>query len=151
MFTEIPDLSHCIMSVPPSAASTQGASGCRGAIVDAELTYITDSCRTFLLPNDTVLAAIQDVGKVSIKSDPREIVYPLVKKLAGKFHDNFHEKGFLNLPANKSQTTDIITLMIINMHKHLDKASIREDFCSIKTVADSQKSTSCATMTQLDR
>jgi hypothetical protein len=93
------------MSAPTSATAAGvagGASGSSSAIVDAELAWTTDSCRTFLLTNDTVSTAIQDVGKVNMKSHSREIVYPQVKKLAGKFYDNFCEKGCWNLPPNKS-------------------------------------------------
>jgi hypothetical protein len=124
-----------------SAGVAKGASGSSSGIADAELTWTSYSCRIFLLPNDTILTATQDVGKVSTKSDSREIVYPQVKKVAGKFYDNFHEKGFPNLPANKSRTTDVITKMIINMLKHNNKASVREDFCGVSPLQTVKKST----------
>ena len=134
-----PLLRHCAMSAPPSTALAKGAPCNIDNSDDAETGWTTDKCINFLLPNTVDLTTIQDVGKISTKSDSREIVYPLVKKLAGKFYDHFRDNGFPNLPANKSRTTDVITMMIINMRKHLDKALVREDFRSTKSIADCQK------------
>ncbi len=89
------------MSAPPSTALAKGAPFDIDNSADAETGWTTDKCINFLLPNTVVLTAIQDVGKISTKSDSREIVYPLVKKLAGKFYDHFRDNGFPQLTSKQ--------------------------------------------------
>ena len=89
------------MSVPVPSTSTG-----RASTAEIHRNFL----QNFLLPNDVILNSIQDVGKVSNKSNAREIEYPNIKKVAGKFFDEFSAKSFPNLPVNKSRTCIFIPI-----------------------------------------
>jgi hypothetical protein len=104
----------------------------------SDFAWSNEIAQQYLLSNEIVLRAIQDPGKTNTKSARKETIYPKVKALAAQYYDHFKEKGFPNLPANKSRTTDLITTLLINLRKQMDKTSVREDF-RLYSNADSSK------------
>ncbi|KAL3782126.1 hypothetical protein HJC23_005388 [Cyclotella cryptica] len=108
----------------------------------SDFAWSNEIAQQYLLPNETVLRAIHDPGKTNTKSACKETIYPQVKALATQYYACFKEKGFPNLPANKSRTTDLITTLIINLRKQMDKTSVREDF-RIYSNAESKVSIIC--------
>ncbi|KAL3787865.1 hypothetical protein HJC23_000407 [Cyclotella cryptica] len=114
----------------------------------SDFVWSNEIAQQYLLSNEIVLRAIQDPGKTNTKSARKETIYPQVKALAVQYYDRFKEKGFPNLPANKSRTTDLITIVLINLSKQMDKTSVREDF-HLYSKADSSKFTSSVMMIML--
>ena len=104
----------------------------------SDFAWSNEIAQQYLLSNEIVRRAIQDPGKTNTKSARKETIYPKVKALAAQYYDHFKEKGFPNLPANKSRTTDLITTLLINLRKQMDKTSVREDF-RLYSTADSSK------------
>jgi len=72
---------------------------CSGnASVTVEVAWSIESSRSFLLPGDILLKAMQDVHKVSMKSDSKKIAYPYINKLTGTFLTNSRIRDFPPCP-----------------------------------------------------
>ena len=66
---------------------------------------------------------LQDEGKMS-KGEPKEMVYPRVKKLAGLLHTKWLKTNLIQFEANKSRAYKAVVGIIISLCLHMDLVSV---------------------------
>ena len=66
---------------------------------------------------------LQDDGKMS-KGEPKEVVYPKVKKLAVLLHAKWSKTNLIQFQTNKSKAYKAIVGIIVSLRLHMDLASV---------------------------